>query len=166
MARVSPRGAVRDDLNALLDRPWDRRATAKDWADVLVALPLFSRCSKRQLRKVARLARFEESASGQVIIQAGDESDAFHLILGGRAKVLGKPRARPRQLRTGDYFGEMGLIDGEPRSATIVAVGELQTMKLPRRPFLRLLTQEPGIAVAMLAELAGRVRRLESAPGG
>jgi CRP/FNR family transcriptional regulator, cyclic AMP receptor protein len=61
----------------------------------------------------------------------------------------------------GDYFGEMGLIDGEPRSASIAAVDELQLMKLLRRPFLKLLEQEPGIAPAMLAELARRVRGLE-----
>jgi CRP/FNR family cyclic AMP-dependent transcriptional regulator len=126
---------------------------------VLAALPLFSKCSKRQLRTVARLARFEESPSGQIVIQAGDAPDAFYLILGGRAKVLGKPHARV--LGVGDYFGEMGLIDGEPRSATVVAVGHLQTMKLPRRPFLKLLEQEPRISIAMLAELAGRVRKLE-----
>ena len=86
-------------------------------------------------------------------------SDAFYLILGGRAKVLDKPHARV--LGVGDYFGEMGLIDGEPRSATVVAVGHFQAMKLPRRPFLKLLRQEPGISIAMLAELASRVRKLE-----
>ena len=64
----------------------------------------------------------------------------------------------------GDYFGEMALIDGEPRSATITAVGDLQTMKLPRRPFLKVLEQEPRIAVAMLTELSARVRRLEKRP--
>lgn len=159
MARASPPGAARDELDALLDRPWDRAPTAKDWARVLAALPLFSKCSKRQLRTVARLARFEESPSGQIVIQAGDAPNAFYLILGGRAKVLGKPRARV--LGVGDHFGEMGLIDGEPRSATIVAVGDLQTMKLPRRPFLKLLKQEPGISIAMLAELAGRLRKVE-----
>jgi CRP-like cAMP-binding protein len=159
MARANPPGAARDELDALLDRPWDRRSTAKDWARVLAALPLFSKCSKRQLRTVARLARFEESPAGQILIQAGDAPDAFYLILGGRAKVLGKPHARV--LGVGDYFGEMGLIDGEPRSATVVAVGDLQAMKLPRRPFLKLLKQEPGISIAMLAELAGRLRRVE-----
>ena len=60
--------------------------------------------------------------------------------------------------------GEMGLIDGEPRSATIAAEGELQVMKLPRRPFLKLLSQEPQIATAMMAELAARIRTLEKRP--
>jgi CRP/FNR family cyclic AMP-dependent transcriptional regulator len=110
----------------------------------------FSRCSKRQLRKLAGLAQFKEFAAGSLVIQAGDPSNAFYLILGGQARVLGKPRAR--LLRIGDYFGEMGLIDGEPRSASIAAGNELHVMLLPRLPFLRLLEQEPGIAVAMLGD--------------
>jgi CRP/FNR family transcriptional regulator, cyclic AMP receptor protein len=73
--------------------------------------------------------------------------------------VLGKPRARI--LKTGDYFGEMALIDGAPRSATIAAEGELQTMRISRKQFMRLVEREPSIGVAMLEELAGRVRRLE-----
>ena len=155
-------GAARSRLHELLDRPWADQPTAKDWSGVLAALPLFSRCKKRQLRRVAGLAQFEEFAPGAVVIQAGDAPDAFYLILSGRARVLEKPRARP--LRTGDHFGEMGLFDGEPRSASIIANEELQVMRLPRQPFLKLLEQEPGIAVAMLAELAGRVRRLEKTP--
>ena len=58
----------------------------------------------------------------------------------------------------------MGLIDGEPRSATIAAAGELETMKLARRPFLKLLEQEPQIAISMMAELAARIRSLERRP--
>jgi CRP/FNR family cyclic AMP-dependent transcriptional regulator len=154
-------GPAHGGPDRLLDRSWER-PTAKDWADVLAGLPLFSRCRKRQLRKLAGLAQFKEFAPDSVIIQAGDASNAFYLILSGQARVLGKPRAR--LLRIGDYFGEMGLIDGEPRSASIAAVDELQVMKLPRRPFLRLLEQESGIAVAMLGELARRVRNLEKSP--
>ena len=146
-------------LQATLDRAWNR-PTAKDWADVLGGLPLFARLAKRHLRKLAGLARFVEFGRGDVVIQAGEPGDAFFLILSGRAKVLGKSRA----LGMGDYFGEMALIDGEPRSATVTAATELQTMKLPRRPFLKLLEQEPRIAVAMLTELSARVRRLEKRP--
>jgi CRP/FNR family transcriptional regulator, cyclic AMP receptor protein len=153
---------LQDTLQAgrgtLFARSWER-PTARDWADLLATLPLFSRCKRRQLLKLAGLARFEEFAPGSIVIQAGEPSNAFYVILSGRARVLVKPRAR--LLRMGDYFGEMGLIDGEPRSASIAAVDELQVMKLLRRPFLKLLEQEPGIAAAMLAELARRVRGLE-----
>jgi CRP/FNR family cyclic AMP-dependent transcriptional regulator len=145
-------------MSTLLDRSWEQ-PTAKDWAEVLAGLPLFSRCRRRQLRKLAGLAQFREFAPGSMVIQAGEPSNAFYLILSGQARVLGKPRAR--LLRIGDYFGEMGLIDGEPRSASIVAGDELQVMRLPRRPFLRLVEHEPGIAMAMLGELSRRVRGLE-----
>jgi CRP/FNR family transcriptional regulator/CRP/FNR family cyclic AMP-dependent transcriptional regulator len=142
----------------MLDRPWEK-PSASDWATDLAELPLLSRLRRGQLRRLVRLAEFKEFVPGDVIIQAGDRSDAFFLILGGQARVLGARRAR--QLRRGDYFGEMGPIDGEPRSASIVAASELQVMKLPRQPFLKLLERNPKIALAMLAELSGRVRRLE-----
>jgi CRP/FNR family transcriptional regulator, cyclic AMP receptor protein len=150
-------------LEGTLDRAW-HRPTAKDWADVLAALPLFSRVAKRQLRKIAGFAEFKEYGQGDFVTQAGEPGDAFYVILSGQAKVVGKPRARV--LRRGDYFGEMALIDGEPRSATVTAASALQTMRLPRRPFLRLLEQEPRIAIPMMANLAARVRRLERPPGG
>jgi CRP-like cAMP-binding protein len=139
------------------DRPWE--LDRPDWAIVLGGLPLFSRLRKGQLRRLARLAEFKVFVPGDIVIQAGDRSDAFFLILSGEARVLGAGRAR--RLLKGDYFGEMGLIDGEPRSASIAAVSELQVMKLPRPPFLKLLEQDATIALAMLAELSGRVRRLE-----
>lgn len=145
-------------LISALNRDWGR-PTARDWADVLARLPLFAGVGKRQLRKLAELAQVREFGPGDVVVETGDAPDGFYLILGGRAKVTGRPRARA--LQTGDYFGEMALLDGEPRSATIMAVGELQTMRLPRRPFMKLLQQEPSIAIALLGELAGRVRRLE-----
>jgi CRP-like cAMP-binding protein len=145
-------------LVAALKRNWDR-PTTRDWADVLARLPLFASVGKRQLRKIAELAQFREYDAGDVVVQTGDAPDGFYLILGGRAKVVGRPRART--LETGAYFGEMALLDGEPRSATVTALGELQTMRLPRKPFLKLLKDEPTIGIAMLEELAGRVRRLE-----
>lgn len=145
-------------LVGVLNRDWDRPSTS-DWAAVLARLPLFANVSKRHLRRVAALAEIREFEPGDTIVEKGDAPDGFYLILGGRAKVVARPQARP--LKTGDYFGEMALLDGEPRSATVVAVGELQTMRLPRRPFMRLLQQEPSIAIAMLAELGSRVRRLE-----
>jgi CRP-like cAMP-binding protein len=145
-------------LVAASRRDWDR-ATTSDWAGVLAGLPLFAGVGKRQLRKIAGLAEVRSYSSGESVVEAGDAPDGFYVILGGRAKVKGPPRTRT--LASGDYFGEMALLDGEPRSATVVAVGELQAMRLPRRPFLRLVQGEPGIALALLAELARRLRLAE-----
>lgn len=145
-------------LVGLLGRDWDR-ARVGEWANVLSRLPLFANVGKRQLRRIAGLAEVREFESGDIVVRKGEPADGFHLIIGGRAKVV-EPR-RAGRLETGNYFGEMALLDGEPRSATVVAVGPLQTMRLPRRPFIRLLQQEPSIAIAMLAELGRRIRHLE-----
>lgn len=145
-------------LDVIGGRDW-HAPTARDWARVLAELPLFAGVGRRQLGKVAELARVAVYQPGTEVIRAGEEGDAFHLILSGRARVLGKPRARI--LRTGGYFGEMALLDGAPRSATIVADSELQTMRIPRKAFLRLLGREPTMSVALLGELARRVRALE-----
>ena len=146
-------------LELIGGRDWSK-PTTRDWAGVLAELPLFDEVGKRHLNKVAALARVGEFPAGTVVIQQGEPGDALHLILSGRARVLSK---RPKLLRTGDYFGEMALLDGAPRSATVVADTELQTMTLPRKPFLRLLRSEPSIALAMLNRLAKRVRALEKA---
>jgi CRP/FNR family transcriptional regulator/CRP/FNR family cyclic AMP-dependent transcriptional regulator len=145
-------------LQLLMRQSWER-PTTRDWQNVLRALPLFSHLSTRHLRQVAKLAKFVEFAPGDFIVNVGEPGDAFYLIVSGKAKVVGKPRARA--LGSGDFFGEMALIDGEPRSATITATTELHAMMLARRPFLKVLEQGPRLALTLMAELAARIRRLE-----
>jgi len=137
-------------------RSWER-PTQRDWAAVLGAMPLFARLSKRQLGRLAKLAKVEDYSPTEPIIQKGEEGDSFYLVLEGRARVAGTSRT----LRPGDFFGEMALIDGGPRSATISATSDARVMTLPRRAFLKALEQDPNIAVAIMETLAGRVRRLE-----
>jgi CRP/FNR family cyclic AMP-dependent transcriptional regulator len=141
-----------------MERSWER-PTTRDWANVLRALPLFSNLSARHVRQVAKLAEFVEFAPRAFVVHVGEPSDAFYLILSGKAKVVAKPRART--LGPGDFFGEMGLIDGAPRSASIVATTNLHAMKLDRRPFMKLLEQEPRVAVTLLTELAARLRQAQ-----
>jgi CRP-like cAMP-binding protein len=141
-------------MQAATDRP-----SARDWANVLSHLPLFARVSKRHIRKVAELAQVRDFERGEFVIRKGDEPDGFYVVLAGNAKVAGKPAARP--LGPGDHFGEIALLDNERRTATVVAASDLQTMRIPRAPFMRLLKQEPSIAIALLGEFAARVRRLE-----
>jgi CRP/FNR family cyclic AMP-dependent transcriptional regulator len=145
-------------LPAILKRNWDR-PTIKDSVDALLNVPLFAGVSRRRLRKVAGLAEVRTFEPNSVVVQTGDKSDGLYVILSGRARILGRARRHP--LRAGAYFGEMGLIDGKPRSATVVSVGELQTMRIPRAAFLRLLEQEPKIATELLTELTSRVRERE-----
>jgi CRP/FNR family transcriptional regulator, cyclic AMP receptor protein len=139
-------------------RSWDR-PTQRDWSEVIGALPLFSRVPKRQVRALAKLAWVVDHAPGEVIVQAGEQGNSMYLMLEGRARVVGKSRI----LRPGDFFGEMALIDGGLRSATIIAASQVRVMMLQRRAFLKVLKQNPQIGLAIMETLAERVRRLERA---
>ena len=77
----------------------------------------------------------------------------------GQARARAKPAGRT--LTTGDYFGEMALLDGEPRSASVEATTELHVMRLPRPAFDDLIARHPAVARRLLVELGERVRRLE-----
>ena len=149
----------RPSLQMLMRRSWDR-PTQRDWNEVVGALPLFSGVPKRHVRAIAKLAWRVDHAPGEVIVQAGDRGNSMYLILEGRARVVGKSR---RVLRPGDFFGEMALIDGGPRSATIIAASQVRAMMVQRRAFLKLLKQNPQVGLAIMETLAERVRRLERA---
>jgi CRP/FNR family transcriptional regulator, cyclic AMP receptor protein len=137
---------------------WDHASTA-DWANVLADFPLFSGIAKRRLRKLVALATFAEYGPGDIVIQKGTSGDSLYVILGGSAKALGKPASRT--LRTGDYFGELSLFGGAPRSATVLTTSDLHVMKLPRQAFLGLTEDEPTISTQMLMTLGSQIRRLE-----
>ena len=145
-------------LQLIMRRSWDR-PTQSDWTEVLGALPLFSGLRKRQLRGIAKLAKVVDYSSGEVIVQKGERGDSFYLVLDGRARVMGKSRV----LRPGDFFGELALIDGGPRSATITATSAVRVMQLPRSSFLKALEQDSQIGLAIMQVLAARVRGLERA---
>jgi len=150
-----------------LTRPegWSRyweQTNADDWADVLATLPLFEGVGRRRLRRLAEQATIAEYARGDTVVQAGSPGDALYVILGGSARARGKPAART--LRIGDYFGELGVFGGAPRSATVVATEELHVIRIPGDAVLRLARKHPALALRMLNELGSHVRRLEAAP--
>ncbi len=132
----------------------------REWVAVLQHVPLFESLSRRHLRRVASCARTRRFADGAAIVRAGGAGSTFYVILDGEAAVS-TPRGRGVRLRAGDYFGEMALLDGAPRSADVRAVGEVVAMEIGRTAFARMLKQEPQIALALLRALADRIRRLE-----
>src|SRR6266446_6163034 len=84
----------------------------------LQRVPLFSGFNEDELRRVADLSRIVEAPVGTVITQIGEPGDSFFIIIDGTVLVR-TPVGAGGQLRPGDFFGEMSLLDGEPRSATI-----------------------------------------------
>jgi CRP/FNR family transcriptional regulator/CRP/FNR family cyclic AMP-dependent transcriptional regulator len=140
--------------------------TARLWAEVLSEVPLFAGVSARHVRKIASLGHVARFDAGEPIINEGDPGEAFYVILNGRAKVRrGRGRAAV-ELGAGAYFGEMALVDGAPRSVTIVAETETACLVLARKPLVKILENEPAVALRLLRTLAGRVRELEASPSG
>ena len=97
--------------------------------------------------------------NGAVVVAAGDPGDAFFIIAEGSVCV--RTSGRVARLHAGEFFGEMALLDGAPRSATVTADGDVRLMVVPRNEFLQLLQDEPNITIAILATLSQRVRLLQ-----
>jgi CRP-like cAMP-binding protein len=126
-----------------------------DWVPVLKQLPLFEGMSSRHLRRIhARAKRF---GPGESIVRAGDPGNAFYVVLAGEVRV-DPPKGPSVNLKAGDSFGEMSLLDGAPRSADITAAGEVTVMVIGRAAFTKLLRGEPQMAGVLLRTLAGRLR--------
>jgi cAMP-dependent protein kinase regulator len=141
----------REGWSALQDRVWP---------PVLAEVPVFSALSRRHLRWVARLTDVRRFDDGAVVVRSGARGDAFYVILDGSAVVSPSRRRTPR-LEAGEHFGELALIDGAPRSATVVADGELTVARIGRTPFAKLLREEPLVAAGLTGGLVGIVRELQ-----
>ena len=138
----------------------DPKGMGSEWVPVLAEIPLFGGLSRRHLKRVAKLARTRRFASGTPIVRKGEAGSAFFVLLDGGARVL-LPKGRPVRLRSGDFFGEMALLDDSPRSADVIADGEVLVMTISRSAFGKLLRSEPAIANELLRTLAARLRAAE-----
>ena len=129
----------------------------------LAEVPLLEGCSRSQLKAVAKIAEVREAAAGTVLTRKDQPGDEFFLILDGRARVEVSARKRSA-LGPGAFFGEMSLLDGGPRSATVVAETAVRLLVIHRRDFARLLNDVPELNRSILAVLSRRVRQAEQAP--
>ncbi len=127
---------------------------------LLSQVPLFSGLSRRHLRRVADLSELVRYGAGRSIVVQGARGDSFYVVGDGRAKVQRGTRTIAR-LGPGDFFGEMALLDGEPRSASVISETPMVTLRLTRARFGRLLDVEPAIARAILGTMARRLREKE-----
>jgi CRP-like cAMP-binding protein len=132
----------------------------RGWADVLGEIPLFAGLSKRHLNRIASVAKTRRYARFTTIVRAGERGEAFYVILDGTVLVK-PPGKRSVKLGPGDWFGEMALLDGAPRTANVEAQTEVFVMLLGRSAFRKTLEAEPKIAVALLSTLAQRLRASE-----
>jgi CRP-like cAMP-binding protein len=125
--------------------------------EALRAIPLFSLLSERELLSVLRSARAVGFAPGAAIIQEGEQGKGFFVITDGAATVT-SDGAAVATLGAGSYFGEMSVLDGSPRSATITATEPVSTLEIGRTAFLHLLDREPLVARSLYEELERRLK--------
>ena len=128
----------------------------------LQRVQIFESCSNRQLRAIARIAEVQEAPAGEVLACAGDPGDRFFVIVDGAARIEVSPQKQHR-IAPGEFFGEMSLLDGGPRSATVIADTAVRLLIIHRRDFVTLLREVPALTQQMLVTLCRRVRAAEKA---
>jgi len=134
---------------------------SSDLAAELAKVNLFAGWSERDRKKLSRLMTVSDMPAGREMTREGKDGIGFHLILDGAADVVVGGKSR-RELGPGDYFGEVSLIDGKPRTATVVAKSGLRTAGVTAWDFKPLLAENPALAISLLEGLCDRIRRLES----
>jgi len=128
----------------------------------LRAIPLFADVDDQDLEKIAAASVVRTFHKNSIVITEGDRSSSLYVILNGEVKVFvsdeeGKTNIVNR-LGPGDYFGELSLIDDEPRSASVEAVTRCQISILARQHFVQYLEEHPRVAIALLRGMGRRLR--------
>ena len=136
---------------------------APNVANKLAQVPIFAGCSKRELAIIARAAKEVTHKEGTVIAREGERGIGLFLILEGQCNVSigGKTKAR---LGPGDFFGEVALLDGGPRTATVTAMTLVRLVGITGWVFRGLLMEHPSIALRTLESVAGRLRAVSKEP--
>jgi CRP-like cAMP-binding protein len=131
---------------------------------ILQKVPLFSQLAAAELDRVAEITRERSYPRNSVILFEDDPGDALYVVATGQVKVvlIGEDGREVilSVLGEGDFFGEMSLIDEEPRSAHVIAMEDSNLLVIRREDFQAILQQSPGIAMGLLRELSRRLRRV------
>ena len=152
-SNVSPSRSSIEGSRLAVNQPLGRAGV-----EVLGAVPLFSTMSKRRLRSLADEAMVVGYGPDRIVFGEGVRGGgSVFVLLEGAARVVAGGRTVKR-LGPGDVFGEMALLDGRPRSASVVAVTAIVAARLSRQSFLHLVRSDPVIALHVMEMLATRLR--------
>lgn len=137
------------------DRPLGRRG-----ADLLAQVPLFEGLSRRHLRKIAEHADEISFREKETIVEADQPGGTFFVIVEGEVRVVQGTRTIARA-GPGEFFGEISLLDGGPRTASVIAETPVVAIRLFKASFDKVVREEPGVAGKILAVVARRLREAE-----
>jgi CRP/FNR family cyclic AMP-dependent transcriptional regulator len=132
---------------------------------VLKAVPLFSSVPDDQLRLLASVVTRKSAARSSMILVAGDATDSLYIVLSGRLKVMMSDSEGKEVILSilgpGEFFGEMGLIDDSPRSASVVAIEACELLAIAKRDFSKCLAESFDMAMAVMRGLVRRLREAD-----
>ncbi len=154
-----------NDVEAKAER--DRAAAVEAAKELLGEIPIFSHLSQEERDRVAESMEERIYGAGEALVCKGDAGNTFYVILEGSTSVHLGPEPRSAQvavLKRGDYFGEMSLLTGEPRSATVVAVNDCRLLELSHVVLQRLLKEKKSLAedfAKALRERAGELAKVQ-----
>ncbi len=137
------------------------RRTRRRSIVALAGVPLFSSLSKRHLQLLAANAEEISFKPTEPILRQGDLGETLFVVMEGQVKVVQGQKTVAR-LRPGSFFGELSAIDGGPRTATVVAETPVRVLCVHRRTLDQLLATEPNLTIAMLEDVARRIRSIDA----
>ena len=132
---------------------------------VLKSVPMFGSFAEDELRALATMVTRQSAPRGIAIMHEGDPTDALYIVLSGRLKVMmGEADGKEvilAILGPGEFFGEMGLIDDNPRSATVIPVEPCELLVVGKRAFKKCLNENISVALAVLRVVVRRLREAD-----
>ncbi|HYL91110.1 MAG TPA: cyclic nucleotide-binding domain-containing protein [Burkholderiales bacterium] len=132
---------------------------------VLKAVPLFASFPEDQLRMLTTMVTRRSAARSTTIMAGGDATDSLYIVLSGRLKVMMSDSDGKEVILSilgpGEFFGEMGLIDDEPRSASVVTIEPCELLAIAKRDFKKCLMENNEMAMAVMRGLVKRLREAD-----
>ena len=131
--------------------------------ELLSQVPLFRACTDKELKRIAAIAETVQIGEGEVLTKEGAPGREFYVIAEGKASVTlrGDELA---ELGSGDFFGEMALLDESPRAATVTAITPMRAYVVASQDFTTLIEDVPIVARQILKGIAQRLREMAQAP--
>jgi CRP-like cAMP-binding protein len=137
----------------------------KEEINVLRNVPIFAELEERELEKIAKLGVRQKYKKGNVVVIEQESGAALFIIVSGKVKIVRMDEDGREVILSifgpGEFFGEMSLLDGMARSASVIATEKSELLMIHRRDFLELLHEFPSVAISLLAELAMRLRKAD-----
>jgi CRP-like cAMP-binding protein len=137
-----------------------RMASRDTYLDHLSSIPLFSALPKKDLQKIAKASDEVTVEAGRAIIDEGATGHEAYVIVDGDA-IVQRNGAEVARLGPGDHFGELALLDGGPRTATVIAATPMRLLVLGQREFSGTLDEVPGLAHKLMATMATLIRSMD-----